>query len=53
MATLVTDSSGFIGANVVKVLLEHGHEVVCFDLDTAASLMPRFVAVAKKARGHP
>jgi nucleoside-diphosphate-sugar epimerase len=31
MAVLVTGAAGHIGSNVARTLLEHGHEVVCFD----------------------
>ena len=29
LKALVTGGAGFIGSNVVKVLIEHGHDVEC------------------------
>ena len=35
MISLVTGAAGFIGSNLVDHLLEHGHEVVCIDNESA------------------
>ena len=43
MATLVTGGTGFVGSNIVKALAEHGHEVVCFDLTSADSLLKNYL----------
>ncbi|HAA94538.1 MAG TPA: hypothetical protein DHW65_10700 [Dehalococcoidia bacterium] len=43
MATLVTGSTGFVGANIVKDLADNGHQVVCFDLNGPDDLMHDYV----------
>ena len=35
MISLVTGAAGFIGSNLVDHLLEHGHQVVCIDNESA------------------
>ena len=43
MATLVTGGTGFVGSNIVKTLLQRGHEVVCFDLVPTNDLLTRYI----------
>ena len=43
MATLVTGGTGFVGSNIVKTLLQRGHEVVCFDLIAPDALVRKYV----------
>ena len=37
MKSLVTGGAGFIGSHIVDKLLEMGHEVVCYDNESAES----------------
>ncbi len=39
MATLVTGGTGFIGANIVKALVERGHQVVSLDIEPVVDLL--------------
>ena len=32
MATLVTGGTGFVCSNIVSILAQSGHKVVCFDI---------------------
>lgn len=43
MTTLVTGGTGFVGINIVKVLAERGHEVICFDRVAPQALHHEFV----------
>ena len=43
MATLVTGGTGFVGSNIVRTLVERGHEVVCFDVAAADALVQRYL----------
>ena len=42
MSTLVTGGTGFVGSNIVKVLAQRGHQVVCFDQVPADSLVKAY-----------
>ena len=37
MKSLVTGGAGFIGSHIVDKLLELGHEVICYDNESAES----------------
>jgi nucleoside-diphosphate-sugar epimerase len=39
--TLVTGGTGFIGAYVARELLDHGHEVVCYDRSTDTTTLEK------------
>ncbi|MFP6635420.1 MAG: NAD(P)-dependent oxidoreductase, partial [Dehalococcoidia bacterium] len=43
MATLVTGGTGFVGSNIVKTLLQRGHQVVCFDLVPPNDLLTSYI----------
>ena len=43
MATLVTGGTGFIGSNLVKVLVERGHRVVSLDIAPPDPLVRRYL----------
>ena len=43
MATLVTGGLGFVGSNIVKCLVKHGHQVVCFDLTPADDILKNYL----------
>lgn len=43
MATLVTGGTGFVASNVVKLLAERGHSVVCFDLVAPHALLQEYI----------
>ena len=43
MATLVTGGTGFVGCNIVRALVERGHEVVSYDLAAADDLLIRYL----------
>ena len=43
MATLVTGGAGFVGSNIIKVLAQQGHEVVCLDLVEPDEMVARFL----------
>ncbi len=43
MTTLVTGGTGFVGSNLVKVLAEQGHEIICFDYVAPDNLVKRFL----------
>lgn len=43
MTTLVTGGTGFVASNVVRVLAERGHEIVCFDLNPPSALLQEYV----------
>ncbi|PSQ19818.1 UDP-glucose 4-epimerase [Halobacteriales archaeon QS_8_69_26] len=39
--TLVTGGTGFIGSYVARDLVDHGHEVVCYDLSTDTRILEK------------
>jgi len=41
MVTLVTGGTGFVGANIVKDLVQNGHQVVSFDINGPDQLLHR------------
>jgi nucleoside-diphosphate-sugar epimerase len=43
MVTLVTGGTGFVGSNIVKTLLQRGHQVVCFDLVPPNDLLTSYI----------
>ncbi len=43
MATLVTGGTGFIGSNIVKTLVQRGHDVICFDLVAPNDLVKEYL----------
>ena len=40
---MVTGGTGFVGSNIVKVLAQRGHNVVCFDVVEADSLVRKYL----------
>lgn len=40
---MVTGGTGFVGCNIVKVLTQSGHDVVCFDVIAADALVRKFL----------
>ena len=43
MVTLVTGGTGFVGANIVKDLVQNGHQVVSFDINGPDQLLQDFL----------
>lgn len=43
MVTLVTGGTGFVGANIVKDLVQNGHRVVSFDINGPDRLLQDFL----------
>ena len=43
MVTLVTGGTGFVGANIVKELVQNGHQVVSFDINGPDQLLQDFL----------
>ena len=43
MVTLVTGGTGFVGANIVKDLVQNGHQVVSFDINGLDQLLQDFL----------
>ena len=43
MVTLVTGGTGFVGANIVKDLVQNGHKVVSFDINGPDQLLQDFL----------
>ena len=43
MVTLVTGGTGFVGANIVKDLVQNGHQVVSFDINGPDRLLQDFL----------
>ena len=46
MTTLVTGGTGFIGSNLVKVLVEKGHRVASLDIAPPDPLVRRYLGSA-------
>ena len=44
VTTLVTGATGFVASNIVKALVQRGHEVVAYDIVAPSDLLKRYVA---------
>ena len=43
MATLLTGGTGFVGSNILKSLVQRGHEVVCLDMVPPNDLVKGYI----------